>query len=169
MKEEVKYLNRFNPKFSDNSSYEFTFGNFDPWCVEYYKGGKAQKRITDTTSFKALLRYGKHVGYENVYKDFVEVYDMVYVGTDLNEVTRRIELISEKYGVYQLKMNKLLHFLFMCIVAEEMKEKTKLGKRIKRLGVHRVLIEGIDPEIAAKETNRVWPKKISYMCEMRGF
>lgn len=169
MKEEVKYLNRFNPSFADNSSYEYVFGSFDAWCVEYYKGGKKQKRITDTTSFKALLRYGKHVGYENMYKDFVEVYDMVYVGTDLNEVTRRIELISEKYGVYQLKMNKLLHFLFMCMVAEEMKEDAVVGKKMKRLGVHRVLIEGIDPEIAARETDHIWSKKILYWCEKRGF
>jgi len=43
------------------------------------------------------------------------------------------------------------------MVAEENRENAKLKKRIKRLGIHQVLIEGISPEIAANfSRDKVW-------------
>lgn len=165
----AKYENSFNPCFEDGSSYKFVFGSFDPWCVEYFKNNEAQERITDEISFKALLVYGKKVGYHNEYEDFVEIYNMMSDGIDETEISKRIEIISEKYEEYKLKVNKLFHFLFMCMIAEDNKKRTVLGKRIKRLGVHRLLIEGISPKVAANETKHVKSNKISNMCTERGF
>jgi len=45
----------------------------------------------------------------------------------------------------------------------------KLGKRLKRLGVHKILMEGMKVDIAANwSRGRPW-REISEECERRGF
>jgi hypothetical protein len=55
------------------------------------------------------------------------------------------------------------------MVAEENKTNTKLGKKIKRLGVHQILIENMKPEIAANFSKGMKWQEISNECKIRGF
>jgi len=55
------------------------------------------------------------------------------------------------------------------MVAEENKINTKLGKKIKRLGIHQILIEDINPNVAANFSKGMNWKKIETECKLRNF
>ena len=56
-----------------------------------------------------------------------------------------------------------------CLISEEQKQGTKLGKRIKLLAAYQVLFEDYAPEKAAKfSTGKVW-KDLDKLCKERGF
>lgn len=55
------------------------------------------------------------------------------------------------------------------MIAEENKAGTVLGKRIKRLGVHQVLLENISPRIAANFSRGMRAKEIIGECIKRKF
>lgn len=59
--------------------------------------------------------------------------------------------------------------LYMAMIAEEKKEHTKLGKRIKRLGVHKLLIEGVPVNEAANFMRGMGWREIDKMCSKFGF
>ena len=55
------------------------------------------------------------------------------------------------------------------MVAEENYHGTKLGKRLKRLGIHQILIEGMEVHVAAHwSRGKPW-REIAEECERRGF
>ena len=55
------------------------------------------------------------------------------------------------------------------MIAEENKEHSILGKRIKRLGVHMLLIDGEPVNYAANFMRGVGWKELDKMCKERGF
>ena len=57
----------------------------------------------------------------------------------------------------------------MAMVAEERKAGTRLGKRIKRLGVHQLLMEHKSPYDSANFTRGMDWKEIAGLCEECGF
>ena len=59
--------------------------------------------------------------------------------------------------------------LYMAMIAEEKKEHTKLGKRIKRLGVHKLLVERVPVSEAANFMRGMGWREIDRMCREYGF
>ena len=57
----------------------------------------------------------------------------------------------------------------MAIIPEENKAHTKLGKRIKRLGVHQILIENMNPNENTNYSKGMKWKEIEKKCIKRGF
>jgi hypothetical protein len=57
----------------------------------------------------------------------------------------------------------------MGMIAEERKAGTRLGKRIKRLGVHKFLIEKKTVTEAANFMRGMGWRQIDAMCKERGF
>lgn len=57
----------------------------------------------------------------------------------------------------------------MAMVAENLKANTRLGKRIKRLGVHQLLFENRTVLDAANFMRGMGWREIAGMCEERGF
>lgn len=55
------------------------------------------------------------------------------------------------------------------MVAEENKLGTKLGKRIKRLGIHQVLYDRYSPAAAASFSRGLPWTRINNECKLRGF
>ena len=55
------------------------------------------------------------------------------------------------------------------MIAEENKSKAVLGKRIKRLGVHLVLMEGRTPEEAAAFPTGKKAAELNVLCRSYGF
>jgi hypothetical protein len=55
------------------------------------------------------------------------------------------------------------------MIAEENKENTKLGKRIKRLGMYQTLVEKLDPFLAANFSRGMKWQEIDEECHKRGF
>ena len=58
--------------------------------------------------------------------------------------------------------------LFLMMVAEEVKEGTRIGKRVKRLAYHQVLKEGMDPKEVADISRGRKAEKIMGECVKRG-
>ena len=59
--------------------------------------------------------------------------------------------------------------IYAGMIAEERKAYTKLGKRVKRLGIHQVILEGMAPTRAANfSRGKAW-REIAALCTERGF
>jgi hypothetical protein len=78
-------------------------------------------------------------------------------------------LVSGDYQEDRQKVEILFTILYAAFISEENKATTKLGKRIKFLGIHQILIEGISPEIAAHFSRGMPWQNISELCKNRGF
>ena len=66
-------------------------------------------------------------------------------------------------------MNSSDIFQTIHMIAEENKSKAVLGKRIKRLGVHLVLMEGRTPEEAAAFPTGKKAAELNVLCRSYGF
>lgn len=151
--------------FRDGSVLEFRDGKFDEWCV--YMNDRPP---IDTDYFKVIysvaLRYGK----DQVYADFVSLYDLVKkerIITDNGHAL--IEAIAVKYGHHELSVDQLFTIFYATMVAEEQKAGTMLGCKIKRLGVHQVIIEDMPAHDAAQFSKGMTWRTISRECALRGF
>lgn len=134
--------------FSDNSILEYDEGSFDSWCVYCKPLNLPRYAPKDVDYFSVLARMGLKHGCENVYNDFTAIFERTTKTLDpslLNDITQS----SIRYAHDDLVMNKLFSILYAGMVAEENKANTKLGKKVKRLGVHQVLIDRMKPEDAA--------------------
>ena len=67
------------------------------------------------------------------------------------------------------KLDMLFTILYMGMIAEERKANTRLGKRIKRLGVHMLLLEGREVDDAANCMRGMNWREIDALCKARKF
>lgn len=111
-----------------------------------------------------------------MYGSFVRVYDMVpHIAGTGAETLPKDERLSEitgiagAYGEDSLGMDKTLSILYLAMIAEENKEHSILGKRIKRLGVHILLKDGKSVEESATFMKGMGWRKLDAMCSERGF
>ena len=73
------------------------------------------------------------------------------------------------YGTQALEFSKIFSILYMGMLAEENKAHTRLGKRIKRLGMHKLLIENESVDTAANFMRKMKWYEIDSLCRSRGF
>lgn len=159
---------RLIQRLADGSVLEFGQGKFDDWCVFLTRPGEPAYAPADREYFAELRYLASRQGNRKVYDDFVQVFDRT--GPDLDErVLRLIASLAAGYRRDAALAERLLGILHAGMIAEENKANAKLGKRIKRLGVHQVLIEGVPPEIAAEfSKGRPW-QELDVECQRRGF
>ena len=122
----------------------------------------------DRDYFAQLQSFANKYGVYKIYEDYVSVYNLVgkaVDNNDLNEITN----IASTYGNDALEIDKIFSILYMAMIAEERKAFTKLGKRIKRLGVHKLLIEGETVQQAANFMRGMGWRDIDVLCRERGF
>lgn len=155
-------------KFSDGSILEYDRGTFDEWCIYLTRPTATRHAPKDVEYFLQLQNFSKKYNAETIYKDFVSVYDMV--GTKLTATAlEHINKISSKYGGNALELEILFNIVYAGMVAEENKANTRLGKRIKRLGIHQTLLENMPASQAANfSRNKKW-RDIDAECKQRGF
>lgn len=156
-------------RFSDGSSLEFAQGNFDGWCVYVTTPDGLRRPPLDRNYFSSLKRLGELFGPQRIYADFVRV----YAATDGHVDERVFSLIADIASSYppshQLRVEQVLSVLYLTMIAEENKANTKLGRRIKRLGVHGLLLENMSVEEAADFTRGMAWQDIAALCGQRGF
>lgn len=161
-------MSRMIKMFGDGSILEYDRGKFDDWCV-YFTPVNAQKYApTDVQYFNELQQLSKVHGARNLYDDFSTVFD----ATNASITTQTLTLISTlaaKYGADAQRIDELLTIVYAGMVAEENKQFTRLGKRVKRLGLHQVLLEGLSPQAAAYFSKGKRWREIASECEARGF
>lgn len=154
--------------FSDGSSLKYDRGAFDDWCVYLTKPDGTSRPPKDMDYFSQLQDLAARYGTDKIYKDFVAVYDIT--GKEVEEsalaaITRR----SKSYGSDANTVDVILSILYMAMIAEERKAYSRLGKRIKRLGIYKLLYEHKSVYEAANFMRGMGWRDISAMCIERGF
>ena len=155
-------------RFSNGSFLEYDRGSFDDWCVFFTDASGNRKPPRDTEYFTQLQLLAEQFGTEKVYGDYVSIYDMT--GKEVsNNVLDRISILSKSYGTNAIQVDTIFSILYMAMIAEERKENTRLGKRIKRLGIHKLLIENQSVIEAANFMRGMRWTEIDRLCKERGF
>lgn len=155
-------------KFKDGSFLEYDWGSFDEWCVYMNDSSGSRKPPRDTDYFAQIQALSSKYGVEKIYKDYVAVYNLTGKQVEPS-VFERIAEIADTYGDDALIIEKIFSILYMAMIAEERKKFTKLGKRIKRLGLHKLLYENASVTEAANFMRGMGWKDIDQLCKMRGF
>lgn len=154
--------------FPDGSYLEYDQGDFDGWCVYLTTGDRPRRPPKDADYFGQLRQLAGRYGAERIYGDYVRVYDLTGKQPEAS-VLDGISRIAASYGGDSLEVDRVLSILYMAMIAEERKANTRLGKRIKRLGVHALLMENRSVEYAANFTRGMKWRDIAALCEERGF
>jgi endo-1,4-beta-mannosidase len=154
--------------FSTGGFIEFDTGCFDVWCV--YVSTPEGKRFapTDIEYFTKIKEIGEKFSPKKVYDDFVVIYNR----TSKNVVPKVFDLIlalSRFYETTSTDFELCFNILYAGMIAEENKENAILKKRIKRLGIHQVLIDGISPEEAAVFSKGKKWKELDEIMKQKGF
>ena len=151
----------------------FGRGLFDDWCI-YVLGGKYPKFPLDEWYFQVLLDWCKSRAPEDIYDDFVTIYERTSEAVD-GEATQvaqstldEIRALSNRYPDVN-EASVVWTILYMGMIAEENKAGAILKKRIKRLGVYQVLIEGLTPTVAANYSRGQGADYLDKVCYYRGF
>jgi hypothetical protein len=127
---------------------EFDQGSFDSWCVFLTRNGNRRYAPRDTEYFEFLRQMGERFGTKRLYDDFVTIYLKTSIHLDYN-LLGMISELAQAYGDLAVEMDIWLSVIYAGMVAEENKKGAILKKRIKRLGVHQVLIANVKPADAA--------------------
>lgn len=147
---------------------EYDSGSFDDWCVYFTDVSGNRKPPRDTDYFSQLKSLAGQFGTEKVYDDYVKVYN--WTGKQVSKDSLdRISLLAKEYGESVLQVDTIFSILYMAMIAEERKANTHLGKRIKRLGIHMLLIENMSVYEAANFMRGMNWKDIDSLCKDRKF
>jgi len=152
----------------DSTKIEFDFGGFDSWCIFIARPNQPRYAPKDTEYFGVLKNLGFIYGNKKVYDDFVKFYNLT---TTLVEKTTLdvIVQLSTEYKSHEAEICLWFTVLYAGMIAEENKQNAILKKRIKRLGLHQVLIEGFEPAIAANFSRGKKWRELDVLCKEKGF
>ena len=146
----------------------FSKGKFDNWCVFIANNGST-RAPHDKTYFQTLKKLAEKYGNDLIYDRFVQVYNKTSTKCYAN-VIQLIEDFCEELDKEDREPFWItLATIYFAMVAEENKEFTKLGKRIKRLGIHQILQENLDVAKAAQYSKGMKWRQIHEECINRGF
>ncbi|MFH0919200.1 MAG: hypothetical protein V1913_02470 [Fibrobacterota bacterium] len=154
--------------FPDGARLAFGKGRFDPWCVYLKRPDKKWYAPRDRQYFSTLKKIAKKHGTEKLYRDFIVVYDTTGKSF-VPAVLARIEHMAGDYGKEAGLVDLWFTVLYAGMVAEENKKSAVLKKRIKRLGVHQLLAEGMAPDKAAAFSRGKEAWMLDLLCRRRGF
>ncbi|MBL8025163.1 MAG: hypothetical protein JNL74_02060 [Fibrobacteres bacterium] len=155
-------------ELSDGSRLAFGRGKFDHWCIFLKKPDKKWRAPRDLECFNGLLRVAKKHGAANVYNDFVSIYNVTTAKFN-KEIVAAITSLVEKYGEDALVVDLWFTTLYAAMVAEENKKNAILKKRIKRLGVHQLLVDKRTAKVAASFSKGKEAWMLDLLCSLKGF
>jgi uncharacterized protein DUF7004 len=161
-------MSRLIKVISDGSIVEFDRGGFDDWCVYLKKLNQNRFAPLDKHYFADLKQLGSIHTTTKIYNDFVKIYDLTTTSID-PAVTDMIYRISQNYGNDALLVETWFTVIYAGMIAEENKVNMILKKRIKRLGVYQVLIEGFAPSEAANFSKGKKWRELDSIMKVKGF
>ena len=153
--------------FADDSRIFYGTGNFDDWCVFIREGGRVSIP-RDKDYFTTLQNLAKKYSSALVWDTFTKLYHITHEALSNNVCSYITDLTKENFKDDAILADKIYTILYLAMIAEERKAGTVLGKTIKALGVHQVVIEGYAPEVAAQFSRGMKAYQIKDECEKRG-
>ena len=103
-----------------------------------------------------------------LYADFIKLYNDTTSTFEENKILT-IKKLASNYNEYSNEIFRIFCILYMGMIAEENKKNTRLGKRIKRLGVYYLLIKNMSPSYCANFMKKMNWKQIDKLCIEGGF
>ncbi len=162
-------MERLIKKLENNYKVVFDSGRFDDWCVYVVDANDNRNAPFDNQYFSDLLNLSKKYTNNKVYEDFVKIYEQTTSNID-NEVIKLIDDIALTYELNdRFLIEKWFTVIYAGMIAEENKERAILKKRIKRLGMHQVLIDKISPQIAANFSRGKKWRELDAIMKQKGF
>lgn len=161
-------MGRLIKSFPDGSYLEYDRGSFDDWCVYMVEPDGSRRPPLDRDYFSDIKELSRTYTEDALYSAYVFVYDHTGKTVDENGLNAA-EQASMNFGTDQLKIHKIFTILYMAMIAEENKKFTRLGKRIKRLGIYKLLFEGASVYEAANFMRGMGWRDIDALCRERGF
>ena len=155
-------------QFSNGGIIEFDKGSFDDWCVYVTKPNGERFAPTDLHYFSRLKKLGEKYGAQKIYDDFVVIFNRT-TAKPKPEVFALISLLCRFYETDALEMEIWFNVLYAGMIAEENKENAILKKRVKRLGMHQVLIDGVEPDVAAGFSKGIKWLRLDQLMKAKGF
>lgn len=154
--------------FSDGGALYFGEGAFDNWCVYKINANGTKQIPRDRDYFKEFVELCDKYDKDKLYADFLKIYDKTDKNVD-NKLLDEISTLSQNYNEDALAIDYLLSTLYLAMIAEENKENTKLGRRIKRLGLHVLLYENYSVYNATNFMKKMNWYEIDALCKKRNF
>jgi uncharacterized protein DUF7004 len=146
--------------FKDNMLLTYDRGSFDEFRVSFYDNRLKYRSSPNDAQFFTFFK--KLAPSDIVWQNVVTLAGQIDKHTKFSNI-RLPQIIGS------LEEEKVFSALAAAMMAEERKAKSKLGKRVKLLGCHQVLIQRISPRVAAKwSRGKPW-KEIAAECEKWGF
>lgn len=161
-------MNNVIKKFPNGSFLEYDTGKFDKWCVYLTDSNGNRNPPRDSDYFGTLLKLSEKYSAQKLYEDFVCVYELVGKQVD-NRDLAQISRIAQKYGDDSTGLDIIFTILYMAMISEENKAYTKLGKRIKRLGIYALLIEHKSVADSVNFMRGMNWRQIDALCKEKGF
>lgn len=155
-------------EFTNGGLIEFDKGSFDEWCIFVTNPNGERYAPSDVKYFLRLKELGKKYGSQKIYEDFVVIYNRTGQNPE-PDVFELISLLSRFYHNDAMEMEIWFNVLYAGMIAEENKKNAILKKRIKRLGMHQVLIDGIEPEVAAGFSKGIKWQQLDRLMKAKGF
>lgn len=161
-------MGRLIKRFSDGSYLEYDRGSFDDWCVYMIEPDGSRRPPLDRDYFSDIKELSVKYGRDALYEAYVFVYENT--SKEVNDSgLASAEEASTRFDDEKLKVHKIFTILYMAMIAEENKKFTKLGKRIKRLGIYKLLYENATVYEAANFMRGMGWREIDALCTERGF
>ncbi len=154
--------------FTNGGFIEFDTGNFDDWCVFVTKPTGERFAPTDVHYFSRLKKLGEKYGCQKIYDDFVVIFNRTTKTID-PVIFSLILSLSKYYNEDSLEIEIWFSVLYAGMIAEENKQFAILKKRIKRLGMHQILIDNLDPEVAANFSKGKKWRELDKLMKLKGF
>jgi len=155
-------------KFSNGGLMEFDTGNFDNWCVFVIKPTGERFAPTDVHYFSRIKKLAEKYGHQKIYDDFVVVFNRTTKKID-PVIFKLILALSKYYNDDAVEMEIWFNVLYAGMIAEENKQHAILKKRIKRLGMHQILIDNLDVEYAANFSKGKKWRELDKLMKLKGF
>ena len=127
----------------------FDSGLFDNWCVYVQETNGQRIAPRDNTYFAELHSIAQKYPNNKVYADFVKIYDLTTPEIETDVLLLIDEIVETYNDEDKIAVEQWFSVIYGGMIAEENKANAVLKKRIKRLGMYQVLIQNMDPDIAA--------------------
>ena len=162
-------MERLIKRISKDIEIVFDDGKFDHWCV-YIKDKSGKNPPLDNEYFDFFIRLGKKYTNEKVYEDFVKIYNLVSNNVEKKVTDLIIDLAKKNYKE-DISKDVAINFtvVYAGMVAERNKRYTLLKERIKRLGMHQILVLKHSSGYAANFSKGKKAKDLDVICRGYGF
>lgn len=154
---------------SDGTTIEQDRGSFDDYCVYITRPGKQRYAPHDDEYFSFFIVESTKYTPQKIYEDFVEIYNRTTKDIDRDVIDNLIVNISQDYINDVNEFILWFTVIYLGMIAEENKLNAVLKKRIKRLGMYQILLEGYTAQQAANYSKGKKVKELNPICKQRGF